>query len=156
MSRSMRAGASAADSAALDLCIDAARRTCRASLRRKPSAERAPRGAAARTRRGEIFEAPELAWVAGVGGSAEQVAVWRARLASRSPITHVVVRGGKTGRSDGGPPNAATLQVLLELAPRALLYWGTDRTPRGGVRAAALLPGAFSPAHLDGSRGKPA
>lgn len=132
----------------LTACIEAAREACRDSIGHRPAADRAPRGAAVLTRRGEVFSAPELAIVAGVGGSAEQLAVSRARLVSPAAITHILVRGGRSGTSDGGPPTGATLQILLELAPRALLFWGTDETPLGGVLPAALLPGAFSGENL--------
>lgn len=139
----------------LAACIEAAGGACRDSIRHRPAAERAPRGAAALTRRGELFSAPELAIVEGVGGSAEQLAVARAHLASRAPITHILVRGGRTGKSDGGPPTGATLQILLELAPRALIFWGTDQKPLGGALPLALLPGAFSSAHLTSVSSKP-
>ena len=130
------------------VCIEAAREACRDSIGHRPAADRAPRGAAVLTRRGEVFSAPELAIVAGVGGSAEQLAVSRARLASPASISHIFLRGGRSGTSDGGPPTGATLQILLELAPRALIFWGTDGMPRGGVLPAALLPGAFSGENL--------
>src|SRR5690554_2668762 len=145
---SARAKLNALNGDRLAACIESARAACRGSIAHRPAAERAPRGAAVLTRRGEVFSAPELAVVAGVGGSAEQLAVSRARIASPSPITHVVVRGGRNGTSDGGPPTGASLQILLELAPRALLFWGTDAEPRGGVLPAALLPGAFSGENL--------
>ena len=108
-----------------------------------------PRGAALVTRRGHIYAAPELAGPEGTGASAERAALYLARMEDRSPIVRIVLRGGRSGRSDAGRPSGASLQVLLELAPKARIHWGTDRRPRGGTNASSLLAGAFEPDHLD-------
>jgi len=119
-----------------------------AGLAKKEGTSIRPRGVAILTRKGGILSAPELSAEDGGGCSAERAALYRARLAGSGQVTCILIRGGTTGKSDGGPPTAASLQVILELAPRARIFWGTNRSPSGGKMARELLPGAFERAHL--------
>jgi cytidine deaminase len=109
-----------------------------------------PRGAALLCRGGRIVEAPEIPepGQTGTGCCAERVAAWRAWLAGRGGPAHLVLRGGRDGLGDAGPPCGPCLQVLYEFAPRLRVWWGTSKRPRGGREVRELLPGAFGPDHL--------
>lgn len=109
-----------------------------------------PRGAALLVRGGRVVSAPDIPepGLTGTGACAERAVAWRAILEGRHGFTQLLLRGGRTGRGDAGPPCGACLQVLCEFAPDLRVWWGTPRKPRGGVRARDLLPGAFGPDHL--------
>lgn len=111
-----------------------------------------PRGAALVFARGPMVSGGELDDPHGTQACAEQVAIYRARLDGRPAPKALVIQGGARGTSDGGPPCGACLQILLEFAPSARVYWGTRARPQGGGSVRQLLPGAFDSRNLEASR----
>jgi cytidine deaminase len=109
-----------------------------------------PRGSALLARGGHVVSAPEIPepGLTGTGACAERVGAWRAVIDGRRGFTDLLLRGGRDGRGDAGPPCGACLQVLYEFSPHLRIWWGTPRRPRGGRCVRELLPGAFGPDHL--------
>jgi cytidine deaminase len=130
-----------------EILEEPARLACRRSSALSPDS---PRGAALLTRSGQVFAAPESTDDSGGGVSAcaERAAVYQAVMNGRSNFTALLLRGGKQGRGDAGPPCGLCLQVLLEFSPGARVWWGTATRPRGGMTVRELLPGAFGSEHL--------
>jgi cytidine deaminase len=128
-----------------------ARLACRRSFTISPEG---PRGAALLTASGNVYSAPEIVdpTGSGVGACAERAVVYHAVMGGDKAFTDLLVRGGRLGRGDAGPPCGACLQVLLEFSPEARVWWGTVIRPRGGMAVRELLPGAFGPDHLTGTR----
>lgn len=122
-----------------------------ACVRSQALGTRPPRGAALLTRSGHIFTAGELEDppTSNAGACAERAAVFRAVVAGHRRFRSLLLRGGRHGRGDAGPPCGACLQVLMEFSPDLRVWWGTPVRPRGGVKVRQLLPGAFGAAHLD-------
>ncbi len=111
-----------------------------------------PRGAALLTSKGTVFASPEMTdpHRGGVAMCAERAALYRAIMAGeKKGLRALLVRGGRTGRRDAGPPCGACLQVLAEFAPDLRVWWGTAASPRGGLPVRVLLPGAFNRNHMD-------
>jgi cytidine deaminase len=126
----------------------------RASRRGATLHHLAPRAAALATPGGAVFTGCDIPGSdrTGVGTCAERAAVFQAVLAGRKRFRELLVRAGRSGARDGGPPCGACLQVLVEFSPAVRVWWGTEARPRGGITAAELLPAAFSGYHLRRAR----
>ena len=94
---------------------------------------------------GDVFIGVDLASEAGVGGCAERIALWDARLAGAKRFRSIVVATRATGEMAPDPPCGACLQVLFEFAPTLTVHW--RGTPQG-VPVRDLLPNAFGPRSL--------
>ena len=64
-------------------------------------------------------------------------------LAGETHYLSLVLRGGRDGREDAGPPCGGCLQVLAEFSPEVRIFWGSASDPRGGQTARELLPATF-------------
>ncbi len=130
----------------------AARRAARTAWRRGSAR---PRGAALWCGAGVIQAAPELDDPGdGTGGCAERSAILLARLAGHGRPRHLLLRAGRRGTGDAGPPCGACLQILHEFAPALRIYWGTPLRPRSATLK-ELLPGAFGPGDLARAASEP-
>lgn len=123
----------------------AAREAARESWRQ---GSRPARGAAIVTGSGRIFAAPETGDPGdATGGCAERTAILLVRMAGGRRLARLVLRGGRDGRGEAGPPCGACLQVLFEFSPSLRVDWGTVARPRSST-VRELLPGAFGRADL--------
>jgi len=112
-----------------------------------------PRGAALVAVSGEVYAAPELPDPGdGTGGCAERTAVILAVTAGERRFQRLVLRGGRNGGADPGPPCGACLQILLEFSPDLRVHWSSAGAGAEGRTVRELLPGAFAAAQLPAAR----